>query len=526
MIVLDNLDLQDIEIMRVLRGAPSEGYAAEGVKSCGDNLVSAENVAKILQKLADLKLVVVVSDSQYRLHIDAENLFWGKGELWSKILHIVYVRNFERGLALEAIQRILGEPEWKFKSALEVLRPRGYLHRNDVETMGGKVGHLWELTPDGKKYVIDEFSNQPMEKEKEKPDLREMIIRTEEKLRNLVYSVLTREHGTKWETDPNLGWSNEKRKGLEKRLEDRKKEFPTKQNPNRLIDYCYILDLKSLITKPNNERLFKPVFQNWQKHLTFFDELGKHRDPIMHGTSVISESEKSLCVGICGEFDKVVEHLKRGFSRKTLSVSCDFMFDELEGNDPKKAKTIALTTANQYLEKIKALGIDKITNEFIEGRGDALVIKFKEGIAKLTIPSITGQGYREGNAQSARIFVTTENINILDRILTEGNYTYWNIEWIIPDLDIPNLKSKIYEIHGRKLPYPLPNSKNFRIVIDIMQQPDNLARIFLTNQEGGNFNKGFVSAHKKFDPDKIISILYDNIPIQELRKFVDDSLEK
>ena len=72
----------------------------------------------------------------------------------------------------------------------------------------------------------------------------------------------------------------------------------------------------------------------------------------------------------------------------------------------------------------------------------------------------------------------------------------------------------------------MPNGKNFRIVIDIMQQPNNLARIFLTNQEGGNFNKGFESARKNFDPDKIISILCDNIPIQQLRKLVDDSLRK
>lgn len=158
MIILDNLDLQYIEIMRVLHGAPSEGLTAEAIKSSGDNLVSAENVSKRLQKLSDLKLVIPLENTHYRLHLDGENLFWGKGELWSKFLHIVYVGSLEMGLTLETIQSILGQPGWKFKSALEILRPRGFLHRNDIKSMGGKEFHLWELTPEGKKYVSDEFS--------------------------------------------------------------------------------------------------------------------------------------------------------------------------------------------------------------------------------------------------------------------------------------------------------------------------------------------------------------------------------
>lgn len=160
MIILDNLDLPDVEIMRVLRGAPSEGLTAKAVKSSGDNLISAENVSKRLQKLSDLKLVILLENVHYRLHLDGENLFWGRGELWSKFLHVVYIGSLEMGLTLETIQRMLGEPEWKFKSALEVLRPRGFLHRNDVTTMGGKEVHLWELTPEGKKYVSEEFSTE------------------------------------------------------------------------------------------------------------------------------------------------------------------------------------------------------------------------------------------------------------------------------------------------------------------------------------------------------------------------------
>lgn len=158
MIILDNLNLQDVEIMRVLCRAPSEGLTAKAVMSSGDNLVSTENVSKRLQKLSDLKLVIPLENTQYRLHLDGENLFWGRGELWSKFLHVVYVGSLEMGLTLERIQNILGEPEWKFKSALEILRPRGFLYRNDVKSMGGKEFHLWVLTPEGKKYVSEEFS--------------------------------------------------------------------------------------------------------------------------------------------------------------------------------------------------------------------------------------------------------------------------------------------------------------------------------------------------------------------------------
>ena len=184
-------------------------------------------------------------------------------------------------------------------------------------------------------------------------DLRELIIKTEENLRDLVYSVLTREYGMKWELDPQLGWSNDKRKTLERRLEGRRKEFPTKKNPFRLIDYCYILDLKQLITK--NDKHFKVIFSDLKKYFLFFDELGKHRDPIMHGTNVLEEHEKDLCRGICGEFNAVIGRWRNGYARKIFSYSCDMSFDVLEMGDKKHEQTQAFKIAQDHIDKIKTL---------------------------------------------------------------------------------------------------------------------------------------------------------------------------
>ena len=122
----------------------------------------------------------------------------------------------------------------------------------------------------------------------EKTNLRELIIKTEEDLRDLVSSVLSREYGSSWGNDPAKGWSKNKKQELEHRLKLRQEEFRTKSISTRLIDYCYILDLKELIKK--NERIFKIIFHDWNRMMTFFDELGKFRNPPMHSTTVSSIS--------------------------------------------------------------------------------------------------------------------------------------------------------------------------------------------------------------------------------------------
>src|SRR6185312_6639306 len=361
-------------------------------------------------------------------------------------------------------------------------------------------------------------------------DVRKLIIETEEKLRDLVYSVMTREHGLAWEDDTEKSWKKDKQVQLKNRKEERRKEFPTKSIPTRLIDYSYILDLKTVIIK-NNE-IFKPIFQPWDELMMFFDILGKYRDPQMHSTTILQEHEKKLCEGICGRFDAIIDHWKKGYLRKTRSYSCDFLFDVLESDNPNMANKKALEQANTWLDTIKKQSLETVGNENIVGRGDALILKFKEGIAKITIPQTTRQFYTEGYSQSGRIYVETEKLDVLDRIISLGNRNYWCLTWIIMDLDVTKIVSRVYEIEANTPPSGqqgdfqkyIISDENLKIRVDIQQNSANLTRLNLV-YDGGGMGKGFLRAHEIFSPDLILSILYREIQPVEVRKLVENSIK-
>ncbi len=357
-------------------------------------------------------------------------------------------------------------------------------------------------------------------------DIRETIICTEEKLRDLVYSVMVREYGVEWELDTQKSWKGEKITQLKNRRKDRQKEFPTKPVPNRLIDFSYIMDLKTVITK--NDKIFKPIFQPWDELMGLFDTLGKYRDPQMHSTTALQVYEKKLCEGICGRFNEIVEHWLKGYLRKTQTFSCDYLFDVLEGNDADAANKKALTEANSWLDNIKQQSLGVIGNEDIPGRGEALIIKFKEGIAKLTIPKTTRQYYGEEYSQSGRIHVVSDKFDVLDKIVSLGNRKYWCLTWLVEGLDVSKVISRVFELEGKTPPsngssfqrYILSDG-NLRIRVDLQKGTSNISTMNLVH-DGGK-GKGFLSAHEKFFPDKILSILYHEISSVEVRKMVEES---
>lgn len=359
-------------------------------------------------------------------------------------------------------------------------------------------------------------------------DIRETIICTEEKLRDLIYSVMVREYGVEWELDTQKSWKGEKITQLKNRMKDRQKEFPTKQVSNRLIDFSYIMDLKTVITK--NEKIFKPIFQPWNELMGLFDILGKYRDPQMHSTTALKDYEKKLCEGICGRFNEIVEHWLKGYLRKTQLYSCDYIFDVLEGNDPEAAKKKALDDANLWLDKIKQQSLGVIGSEDIPGRGEALIIKFKEGIAKITLPTTTRQYYGE-YTQAGRIHVVSDKFDVLDKVVSLGNTKYWCLTWIVEGLDVAKVVSRVFELEGKTPPngrsdfqrYVLSDG-SMKIRIDLQHDSSsNLTRINLVF-DGGEIGKGFLKAHQIFSPDLILSMLYHEIQPIEIRKLIEKTI--
>jgi len=403
---------------------------------------------------------------------------------------------------------------------------------------------ILQLKPKGENEILDEQIFEWKGYEKTKPitlpqdlveggpekSIAELISDATKKLSSDIretISVMVREYGVEWELDTQKSWKGEKITQLKNRMKDRQKEFPTKQVSNRLIDFSYIMDLKTVITK--NEKIFKPIFQPWDELMGLFDILGKYRDPQMHSTTALKDYEKKLCEGICGRFNEIVEHWLKGYLRKTLTYSCDFIFDVLEGDDADTAKKNALEQANSWLENIKQQSLGVVGKEDIPGRGEALVIKFKEGIAKLTIPKTTRQSYHDGYAQSGRIHVVCEKFDVLEKIISVGNRKYWCLTWIVDGLNVSKVVSTVFELEGKTPPTSegsfqryIISDGNLRIRVDLQQGQSNLTTINLVF-DGGEIGKGFFKAHEIFSPDKILSILYHEVSPIEIRKMVEES---
>ncbi len=364
-------------------------------------------------------------------------------------------------------------------------------------------------------------------------DLRELVLKTEEELRDLVSSVLTREYGTKWETDSNIGWSNATRKELENRMAERKKEFQGKAVSNRLIDYCYIHNLKSLICK--NEIVFKSIIQDWNKTMHYFDELGKYRDPIMHNTNPLSQFEISLCEGICGEFIKIIEHWKKGFSRKILSYAGNLNFDVLENGNESEEQKQALDLANKWIDNIKALSSEPIKT-IPTTQGETIVIKFQEGEITIRLPKMS-RSYNGNYAKTAGIYFETTSKDVLQKVIVEGKHSYWNLEWTISDaLDVHSLIPKVQEstgrvpsskggtgsepnIHWRQADYAISIASGRRIRVVLSSIDSTKSKIGITHDDA-MFDNGFKKAHEVFSPDSVLSIIYGEIPLQKMQEMI------
>jgi len=365
-------------------------------------------------------------------------------------------------------------------------------------------------------------------------DVRSLIIKTEEDLRNLISSVLTREYGHDWENDSMKGWSKKSKEQIEYTLKHRKEDFPFKTISNRLIDYCYILDLKDLIEK--NDKLFKPIFNDWSRFMTYFDDLGKYRNPQMHSTTATLPHEESLCIGICGEFKQIVEHWKKGFSRKILSYSGNLNFDVLEkGNELEEQKQV-IQLANNWIDKIKSLSNDTIET-ITTDQGESLVIKLKEGKVSIRLPKVT-RSYNGSYAQTAGIYFETESKDVLNKIISVGQHSYWHLEWIMTDvLDVHSMISKIEENTGNSVSksgsglHPNVMWQSFdhyfssgkkRVRATISSIDSTKSKIGITCDDA-MFDNGFTKAHDVFSPDSVLSIVYGEIPSKKVQEMIKQS---
>jgi len=348
---------------------------------------------------------------------------------------------------------------------------------------------------------------------------KDCIVVTEEQLHRIIDQVLLRKYGLRWEDDPNItGWSKDKKTGLETRRNEKKTIFPHETHSTRLLDYSYILDLKSIVSK--NQKHFKSIFCPWNDMMAMFDILGKLRNKVMHPGNQIMKHQHYLCLGVCGEFLLAIEYWNKGYSRTVQFCSCDFRFDELEGTDPAGAKARSLQNAEEWLVSIK----DKSTRK-VEIEQDISYGQLYKGEVKISFPRNSRQSYREGYTQSANLHLISKSINAINRILVEERHPCWTFNWTLSsELDISSMVSIIEETKDR---IPLSssgtarkktsasyyigadNGSRFRVNVSMGASQTTNITIYHDSEE---LNSGFINAQNVFSPDLILQILYGEIP--------------
>jgi len=366
-------------------------------------------------------------------------------------------------------------------------------------------------------------------------DVEKCILDTEDKLRNLVSSIMTQEYGNEWESNPNIGFSNSKKKTLEWRKKQQETNNPNINLPKDLISYCYPLDLREVVHK--NKSLFEEIFILWEQSMALIEILNNLRNLVMHTRNVISNSQKYLVLGVCGEFLNTIYSWEHGLKRKILEYSCDLMFEERE-DDSNAAETKSIELAKNWESKIQTLG-NVMPSEDIPGRGPAYTLQLQEGDAQLTSIK-TSRQYYGFYTQAARIHIRTQNYNVLDKILKTGNHPYWVIEWIISNsLDVHSVIDKIDKLLGKQpsskggsgsgdnihwgsADYTIFNDSDRSVRVTLQELNDTSAKVSLISSFNVP-NRGFVKAHEIFTPDKIMSILYAQTNIPEVRELLDQA---
>jgi len=289
----------------------------------------------------------------------------------------------------------------------------------------------------------------------------------------------------------------------------------------RLIDYSYILDLKFLVNK--SKTLFEGIFSDWVYTMMLFDTLGRFRNALGHNPKEVLKHQHYLCLGMCGEFQLMIEHWNKGFSRQIQSYSADFTFEELERTDPEMQKILSIKAAENWLNTIKNKSVEDVKVEQNEQYNQIYKIRLREGYVDIAFPSSSRQFYKAGYTQSTNIHIMNTTKSVIARILKEQFHRYWTLTWTLSEQINISLLVSIVELNGYGKPsdtsaldntitsasYYIFNDSQKKIRVDISSSSNHLTATKITLvYDDGEPNAGFSAAHDELSPDIILSILY------------------
>ena len=175
--------------------------------------------------------------------------------------------------------------------------------------------------------------------------VKDCINHTEQQLRDLVSTILSRKYGPDWEYSSPV-WNDETRKTLEGRIRDDQGYRPYQVVSQRLLDYSDIKDLRNIIEKYWD--LFSGVFLSKEQVMYRFEDLQALRNPEMHGRPDILPHQKHLCLGVCGEILAAIDHWSYGYEHAIKEYAISLKFPVyVENGDEIKAGAEAKLLAQQ-----------------------------------------------------------------------------------------------------------------------------------------------------------------------------------
>lgn len=376
-----------------------------------------------------------------------------------------------------------------------------------------------------------------MKEEIKSEDVREIIVKTEDELRDLIDSILTRKHGTGWEDISQIGWSNTKRADLEGVKKSRMEKFPDKTHSNRLLDYGYIHHFIYLIAK--NKDLFKPIFSNIDRTLQLMGILAENRNILMHSKIDVEEHQKYLCLGICGLLNQNYEKWKKGYRSKAKKWSCDIRASQQKSTLQVDAEKLIDESIQKIVEVIKNK-VNGTVSENVENDITKIIIRHNQNTTKIGIGKLAvGNFSSHGEYWIKNISIHTDDFDLIDEFLRENNIKYWTFGWHIPDgLDaitaIENIESIRKMKHsgsqsfvdgklvGKGIQHYFENNENRIVRVDIMGGIGVPTTITLVSDKIPP-DGGFTNAHNVFSPDEILTIMYGERTPNHVRKLIDNS---
>lgn len=269
---------------------------------------------------------------------------------------------------------------------------------------------------------------------------RELLDETEKKLRNIIDSIMKEKKSLQWIENPDNGLTLD---AINKIKETRDIELHRdKHNLHNLIDYTYIVNLKSIIFK--NWSLFSAVFANKQKFEIFMDVLIDSRNNLSHSRE-LDDYKYNLVIGVCGSINETLEKWKMDFDKKVLSYKCLFILFARDENDQDKVIQQKFDSIMSNLSPKKS----EVFEEYLE-------LSFEEGKARISLDKdIAEYSYmspeRElGTAYIKFVTLESNNINIINKILEVKNYPFTRLEILLEDKLDFNMIYEDMKYNGRK----------------------------------------------------------------------------